>query len=174
MLVDGKWIENWQPVQKADEQGRFVRQVSSFRNWITADGRPGPTGEGGFQADDAIGCIIKLHVFFVICMRGMIGRNDIDGAILHAFDEGQTVFLGAQRRIHLEICVVGRERFIGQPHMMRHRFGGDVDFALFRPTDQLNRILRRDVLHVDMRPRISRKNDVTRDDQIFGRIGPTL
>lgn len=51
MLVDGKWIENWQPVQKADEKGRFVRQVSSFRNWITADGRPGPMGEGGFEAE---------------------------------------------------------------------------------------------------------------------------
>ncbi|WP_417522657.1 glutathione S-transferase family protein [Marinovum sp.] len=51
MLVDGKWIENWQPVQKADEKGRFVRQVSSFRNWITPDGAPGPTGEGGFKAE---------------------------------------------------------------------------------------------------------------------------
>ena len=50
MLVNGKWVENWQPVQKADEQGRFVRQVSEFRNWITPDGRPGPTGEGGFEA----------------------------------------------------------------------------------------------------------------------------
>ncbi|WP_185805175.1 glutathione S-transferase family protein [Pontivivens nitratireducens] len=51
MLVNGKWVENWQPVQKADEQGRFVRQVSEFRNWITPDGRPGPTGEGGFEAE---------------------------------------------------------------------------------------------------------------------------
>lgn len=51
MLVDGNWIENWQPVQKADEKGRFVRQVSSFRNWITPDGRAGPTGEGGFEAE---------------------------------------------------------------------------------------------------------------------------
>lgn len=51
MLVNGKWIENWQPVQKADEQGRFVRQDSEFRNWITTDGRPGPTGEGGFEAE---------------------------------------------------------------------------------------------------------------------------
>lgn len=51
MLVDGKWIENWQPVQKADEKGRFVRQVSSFRNWITTDGSAGPTGEGGFEAE---------------------------------------------------------------------------------------------------------------------------
>lgn len=51
MLVDGKWVENWQPVQKADEKGRFVRQVSSFRNWITPDGSPGPTGTGGFKAE---------------------------------------------------------------------------------------------------------------------------
>jgi putative glutathione S-transferase len=51
MLVAGEWTENWQPVQKADEKGRFVRQVSSFRNWITPDGRPGPTGDGGFKAE---------------------------------------------------------------------------------------------------------------------------
>ncbi|MDH3665954.1 MAG: glutathione S-transferase C-terminal domain-containing protein [Paracoccaceae bacterium] len=51
MLIDGKWTEDWQPVQKADEKGRFIRQVSSFRNWITPDGRPGPTGEGGFAAE---------------------------------------------------------------------------------------------------------------------------
>ncbi|KAF0137840.1 MAG: putative glutathione S-transferase [Xanthobacteraceae bacterium] len=51
MLVDGKWAEDWQPVQKADEKGRFIRQTSSFRNWITADGSPGPTGIGGFKAE---------------------------------------------------------------------------------------------------------------------------
>jgi len=42
VLVDGKWMENWQPVQKVDEKGRFVRQVSSFRNWVTPDGSAGP------------------------------------------------------------------------------------------------------------------------------------
>ena len=31
--------------------GRFVRIESSFRNWITPDGSPGPTGEGGFRAE---------------------------------------------------------------------------------------------------------------------------
>ncbi len=51
MLVDGKWSEDWQLVQKADAKGRFVRQVSSFRNWITPDGSAGPTGEGGFKAE---------------------------------------------------------------------------------------------------------------------------
>jgi putative glutathione S-transferase len=51
MLVDGKWTADWQPVQKADAQGRFVRQTSSFRNLITPDGSPGPTGTGGFKAE---------------------------------------------------------------------------------------------------------------------------
>lgn len=51
MLVNGVWQQNWQPVQGKDEDGRFIRQVSSFRHWITSDGRPGPTGEGGFKAE---------------------------------------------------------------------------------------------------------------------------
>lgn len=51
MLVKGVWQENWQPVQAKDEQGRFIRQTSSFRNWITPDGAPGPTGSGGFKAE---------------------------------------------------------------------------------------------------------------------------
>jgi hypothetical protein len=41
MLINGKWTENWQPVQ--DKDGRFVRQQSEFRNWVTADGSTGPT-----------------------------------------------------------------------------------------------------------------------------------
>lgn len=51
MLVNGKWTEKWQPVQAKDAQGRFVRQTSSFRNWVTTDGAPGPTGRGGFKAE---------------------------------------------------------------------------------------------------------------------------
>ena len=51
MLVNGTWVAKWDPVQAKDEKGGFVRQVSSFRNWITPDGAPGPTGRGGFRAE---------------------------------------------------------------------------------------------------------------------------
>lgn len=51
MLVDGKWSADWHPVQAKDERGGFVRQTSSFRSWVTPDGSPGPTGEGGFRAE---------------------------------------------------------------------------------------------------------------------------
>jgi putative glutathione S-transferase len=51
MLVNGKWTASWHPVQSKDAKGAFVRQESQFRNWITDDGRPGPTGQGGFPAE---------------------------------------------------------------------------------------------------------------------------
>lgn len=31
--------------------GSFIRSASKFRNWITPDGAPGPSGEGGFPAE---------------------------------------------------------------------------------------------------------------------------
>lgn len=51
MLVDGKWVADWQPVQAKDAKGGFVRQVSSFRHYVTPDGSAGPTGEAGFRAE---------------------------------------------------------------------------------------------------------------------------
>jgi glutathionyl-hydroquinone reductase len=34
-----------------DKTGHFVRPDAPFRNWVTADGSPGPTGAGGFKAE---------------------------------------------------------------------------------------------------------------------------
>lgn len=49
LLVDGQWQDNWYDTEKTG--GRFVRKDSQFRNWITADGSAGPTGDGGFKAE---------------------------------------------------------------------------------------------------------------------------
>lgn len=51
MLIDGQWAEDFQPVQKKDAKGGFVRQPSQFRNWITPTGDAGPTGSAGFKAE---------------------------------------------------------------------------------------------------------------------------
>ena len=48
-LVDGVWHDTWYDTEKSD--GAFVRSTAKFRNWITADGSPGPTGDGGFKAE---------------------------------------------------------------------------------------------------------------------------
>jgi putative glutathione S-transferase len=49
LLIDGKWTQD--EAGKADGTGRFQRQPSKLRNWITPDGAPGPSGEGGFRAE---------------------------------------------------------------------------------------------------------------------------
>ncbi|PZX19092.1 putative glutathione S-transferase [Palleronia aestuarii] len=47
-LVDGVWRDEWYDTESTG--GEFKRDTSDFRNWITADGSPGPSGEGGFEA----------------------------------------------------------------------------------------------------------------------------
>lgn len=49
LLIDGQWHDQWYDTDSND--GRFVRSEAQFRNWITADGSGGPTGEGGFVAE---------------------------------------------------------------------------------------------------------------------------
>ena len=51
MLIDGQWQGDWQPVQDQDDNGRFIRQTSQFRHWITPDGSAGATGIAGFKAE---------------------------------------------------------------------------------------------------------------------------
>jgi glutathionyl-hydroquinone reductase len=48
-FVEGQWHEDTEA--NRHERGRFVRKPSVFRNWITADGSAGPSGEGGFAAE---------------------------------------------------------------------------------------------------------------------------
>ena len=49
LLLDGVWQDKG--YDTGAQKGRFVRTESRFRNWVTADGSPGPSGEGGFKAE---------------------------------------------------------------------------------------------------------------------------
>lgn len=49
LLVKGEWHNEW--YDTASTGGEFIRKESQFRNWITADGQAGPSGEGGFKAE---------------------------------------------------------------------------------------------------------------------------
>jgi putative glutathione S-transferase len=50
LLIDGEWYDRWYEPDEMSE-GAFKRAESQFRNWVTADGAPGPTGTGGFKAE---------------------------------------------------------------------------------------------------------------------------
>lgn len=49
LLIDGVWHQGRGPAAAGD--GRFIRKDSAFRSWVTADGTPGPSGDGGFKAE---------------------------------------------------------------------------------------------------------------------------
>lgn len=49
LLIDGVWHDRW--YETAATGGRFQRDASRFRSWITPDGSPGPSGKGGFKAE---------------------------------------------------------------------------------------------------------------------------
>lgn len=79
LLVDGKWYDQWYDTDKTG--GRFIRSDSQFRNWVTADGSPGPTGEGGFKAEPN-----RYHLYIsyacpwasrAMIMRSLKGLEDI-------------------------------------------------------------------------------------------------
>jgi putative glutathione S-transferase len=81
MLLDGKWQGRWHPYQSNDDKGRFERQVSGFRNWVTEDGAPGLTGQGGFKAEAG-----RYHLYSaLICpwacrtltARALLGLEDV-------------------------------------------------------------------------------------------------
>lgn len=49
LLIDGEWHDQW--YDTGSSGGAFRRQESRFRNWVTADGAPGPGGAGGYKAE---------------------------------------------------------------------------------------------------------------------------
>ena len=79
-LVDGVWRDEWYDTEATG--GRFERTASSYRNWITPDGAPGPTGAGGFKAEPG-----RYHLYVALACpwahRTLIYRSlkGLEGAI---------------------------------------------------------------------------------------------
>lgn len=85
-LVDGKWHSGWAGLTEKD--GSFKRKESRFRNWVTADGSPGSSGEGGFAAQSG-----RYHLYVsyacpwahrTLIFRALKGLADhIDISVVH-------------------------------------------------------------------------------------------
>ena len=50
LLVKGQWHDQWYDTKASD--GEFIREDAQYRNWVTSDGRAGPSGESGFLAEE--------------------------------------------------------------------------------------------------------------------------
>ncbi|MCJ2182116.1 glutathione S-transferase family protein [Novosphingobium sp. 1949] len=49
LLVEGQWRDTWYDTKATG--GAFRRSEAAFRDWVTADGAPGPEGQAGFAAE---------------------------------------------------------------------------------------------------------------------------
>lgn len=80
-LINGVWERT--PLDAKATGCRFVRNTAAFRNWITPDGAPGPTGVGGFKAEAG-----RYHLYVsyacpwahrTLIMRSLKGLEDMIG-----------------------------------------------------------------------------------------------
>ncbi|MCK0209374.1 glutathione S-transferase family protein [Starkeya koreensis] len=115
LLVDGKWVDKWYDTKSTG--GRFVRTVTSFRNWINPDGAPGPTGEGGFPAEAG-----RYHLY-------------VSYACPWAH---RTLIMRALKRLEDVVSVsvvdpfMGAEGWVFADHAERHTDGATADSVLGR------------------------------------------
>jgi len=95
LLVDGEWRDRWYDTDSTG--GRFKREESSFRHWVTADGSPGPNGAGGFKAEPgryhlyvAYACPWAHRTLIFRRLKGL--ESLIDLSVVHWFmgDHGWT------------------------------------------------------------------------------------
>lgn len=87
-LNDGVWNTGWYDTKASG--GRFERTTTSWRNWITPDGAPGPSGEGGFAAESgryhlyvSLACPWAHRTLIFRALKGLSEHITVD--VVHPF-----------------------------------------------------------------------------------------
>lgn len=114
LLIDGVWHDQWYDTKSTG--GAFKRSQSAFRNWITADGTPGPSGRGGFQAEPgryhlyvAYACPWAHRALIFRALKGLEHIVSVSFVHWHMGDDGWTFAADADG-------IVGDELF-GSDHL---------------------------------------------------------
>ncbi len=125
-LVDGVWTQD---TGFTSSDGSFKRKASSFRDWVTADGGPGPTGQDGYKAEAG-----RYHLYVsyacpwahrTLIYRELCGLSDaISLSVVHwlmrddgwTFQEGDGVIADSilgKSKMH-EVYTAGRADYTGR------------------------------------------------------------
>jgi putative glutathione S-transferase len=100
-LVEGKWITDAADGTASANGGRFERRPSTFRHWVTPDGAPGPSGEGGFAAAAgryhlyvSLACPWAHRTLIMRALKGLEGHISLSVVHWRMADEGWTFEAG--------------------------------------------------------------------------------
>jgi putative glutathione S-transferase len=95
VMVDGRWTTDEETSKLVHENGRWLRQPSTIRHWVTTDGRPGPTGEGGFPGESgryhlyvSYGCPWAHRTLLFRLLKGLTDSISISVALPRRSDDG--------------------------------------------------------------------------------------
>ena len=127
MLVKGEWKDVWYDTEASG--GRFVREDASFRNWITADGNPGPTGEGGFVAASgryhlyvSLACPWAHRTLIMRSLKDLQSHVDIsivspimlEHGWTYSTDEGSTGDTYSGKQFHYQLYTAAKSDYSGR------------------------------------------------------------
>ena len=94
-LVDGVWHDVWYDTESTG--GAFKRSTSKFRNWVTADGSAGPSGNDGFKAESgryhlyvSYACPWAHRALVFRAIKGLTDHMGISVVHPHMLSEGWT------------------------------------------------------------------------------------
>jgi putative glutathione S-transferase len=92
-LVEGRWTDD--DGRQSDASGRYRRAESPRRAWVTANGAPGPSGEGGYVAETgryhlyvAVGCPWAHRTMIVRKLKKLEGAISLSSVAARRSTEG--------------------------------------------------------------------------------------
>lgn len=93
ILVDGVWQEG--NLIRNKDDGKFIRPDSTFRDWITADGNPGPEGQKAYPAEKGryhlYVCLACPWAHRTLIVRALKGLEDmISVSVVHWYMGAQS------------------------------------------------------------------------------------
>ena len=95
LLIDGVWHDDWYDTKSTG--GAFKRKEAQFRNWITADGRAGPSGTAGFNAESgryhlyvSYACPWAHRALIFRTLKGLTDHIDISAVHPDMLSDGWT------------------------------------------------------------------------------------